>query len=567
MKKTYKNIFILFVLVSLVTSLELISTDEKLDNEWHISYERNRVYNVPYKVQDTECLIINSETSGTDKPSVMITEVYFDGKQVVQNMVVKPNDNGNNRKNFVGLKLKFQVVKSQYEGDYQNLTKYLCFQSKNDLITCPKCKFHLSVYGFQPNDDVHVLVDMVPPTYEIENCTKKKMIYMGFDNKRCLLKVGNCSYSNITLYDQCQLKNKVSLSFLDGKTQYITDDKILLSVKIPQSLQKSSLKITLFDRKNSNRIIGNLQTLYKKDYEIKELTIDLKEHELIVGQHLSIGVDENVVLNLEIVDYSTMYTNFALVFLAFSVVFSVFIVYNHFFKNSKPNATECKDVTILSQHNTEVYVGFSDRRKCFETQVVGFTRYLGEKLGIKVNVAVWDPTSESSGSAWMEKIFETCNKFIFIWSKEAVMAFDNEEKFKSNPDIFCSMAFQLKQGLLRNTISKDKVISVYFEEECNKLIPVWFKKQVDKHLDFINQFQEMYNLLHNYKVLSKYSEPRDDKLEDESKVSLLIKPPVIDDDLEENFLHVESPLSEGNCLTVDVVPPDFNDYFNFDFSE
>ena len=70
-----------------------------------------QTYEAMIKYWKSPTVIINSETSGTDKPSVMITEVYFDGKQVVQNMVVKPNDNGNNRKNFVGLKLKFQVVK------------------------------------------------------------------------------------------------------------------------------------------------------------------------------------------------------------------------------------------------------------------------------------------------------------------------------------------------------------------------------------------------------------------------------------------------------------------------
>lgn len=553
---------------NLVSSLDLISTDEKLDNEWYLAYEKNKAYNVPYKLQSTECLIRNSETSGTDKPSVMISDLYFDGKQVVQNIVVKPNDNGNNRKNFVGLELKFQVVNSKYEGKYQNLTKYLCFQNQNALITSSRCKFYLSVYGFKPDDDVHVLIDMLPRTYETENCTKKKMAYMGFENKRCLLKVGNCSSSNISFYDQCQLVNNVSMSFLDGRTHYITNDNILLLVKIPQNLQKLSLAINLFDRKSNNSIISTLQTINKKDYGIKELRVDLQEHKLTVGQYLSIGVENNIILEFEIINNIPMYTNFAIIFLVFSVLFSVFIVYKHFFKNGKSNAAECKDITILSQNNTQVYVGFSDRRECFEKQVVGFTRYLREKLGIKVNVALWDPTSESSGSAWMENIFKTCNKFIFIWSKEAAIAFDSEVEFQNSSDIFFSMAFQLKQGLLRNTISKEKVISVYFEEECNSLIPVWFKKQVDKHLDLLQQFQEMYNILHNYKVLSKFSEAREDKFKDESKVSLLINPPLIVDSYDEiNCLHIEPPLSEENSFTVDVVPPDFNDYFSFDFSE
>ena len=482
---------------NLCLALDIVSLDNKAekmhsDKVQYVSYCYDRDdelcdYNSTYSLQDTKCTYTEKSLSGTEDPSYKFEKASFKDSVLIQNLVVIRNDKSSNWKNVGGLKVDLKVAHSKYQSNLENITKYLCFdESRQNVDYRCKCHYSLSVSGFFPEDKVQGFIDTIPSDNR---------------NYRSESTVDSCSSPYLSSYDQCMLQHNASFKFKDNKTSYYSTSEVLITYDIPSKLNKSYLKVGL-QKNDSSKCLGTLETINKTSYGKGELKFSLSSYNLTYGNVLQVTLDGETVLSFYIMEPMPVFTYFAISFAVVAAFFIPYIIYKKYNKKSEIKGTrELEETTILNEKVT-VYIGYHDDRKWFRDSVNGLAHSLKAKNGFDVKIAEWDLESELNRSCWVENIIKSCDKFIFIWSKQAALVFnmiEKGEKLVTPPKAFISIAKQMKKDLLRFTYSKDKVVSAFLEPECEHEIPVWFKKLVGRHFELKKQEREMLNLLHNIK--------------------------------------------------------------------
>ena len=555
-------------------ALDIVSLDKKAEKMYSDkfqyvaycydeTYDENKVlcpgYTSTYNLQDSKCTSEQKRLKGTGNPYFEFEKALLEDSVLIQNLVVIRKDLSSNWKNVRGLKVDLKVAHSKYQSKLENITKYICFDEsrKNNPKFFCNCHYNLSVSGFFPEDKVNGFIDTIP--------SKDK-------NYRFQAKVDNCSSPYLSSYDQCMLQHNASFKFKDNKNDYYSTSEVLITYDIPSKLNKSYLKIGL-QKNDSSEYLGTLETLNKMNYGKGELKLSLSNYNLTYGNVLQVTLDGETVLSFYIMEPMPVFTYFAIAFAVVAALFIPYIIYRKYNRKSELKGTrELEETTILDEKVT-VYIGYHDDRKWFQDKVNCLAYSLKAKNGLDVKIAEWDLESELNRSCWVENIIKSCDKFVFIWSKQAALVFDmieNGEKLVTPPKAFISIAKQMKKDLLRFTYSKDKVVSAFLEPECEQEIPVWFKKLVGRHFELKKQEREMLNLLYNIRCPEEIETSGEennfgiadiailmpDELAEFEEKKLVVNPPDFTQEIDANELECLIKPTQNAITELRVCPPE-----------
>jgi len=369
-----------------------------------------------------------------------------------------------------------------------------------------KAYFNFTFFDhLSPGDRFITNLSTIPENKQKIFCnSKKNKIESNCDrglNSRShkLRKIPNCKNGNFHL-DYCTLKNQINLQI----NSYKCFDEIILFVN--NSLVNKAY-ITLQHENISFNKYKRFYTIQKSQFNhsVKLPIYDLdKNLEYFVLIEINGYSFTNLLWKLsfhDCIEYQT-YIIILSIFLPILVLFAFMFCYKHYVVKQK-NHNNKKVLKIYTntviKKSSKIYVGFLDSRKAFQELVYNFSCHLQENLGFEVQCELWNEVHLSK-SAWIENILQQCDKFIIIWSLESTKLFENlsNDEFHEYSS-FLDVLIQIKAELLRNMMSKSRLVSVYFNKNCCEMIPEWFCKLIDKHFYLMDQFHEFYIHLTNQK--------------------------------------------------------------------
>jgi len=532
------------------------------------------VKGISYTVQDTKC----KEDSENHRVPLPLFQVnyFLHGNEIEIHGGFKPSTGGSSQKYIRGFKLNVRKT-NVLEDTNDYFYKYYCFNISDFQKHIPKIMFKLKG-DIDPGDTHNVSVYTLPGKYE---CHKKRQhVNPKGWSKDCpkVVEIPSCGRELFYVhYCKMERKKKFTLNISHSKCQkYVS-----FSYQIPEELILES-RLVLHSNPNSRNDTKLKEYLSSKINAISSsFKVPVKVFEDVGDYQFAIqAVNESYIETVHISECKNTFLALSICVLILVCLFAVFTVFFMFKRTKKKIVVQesfSKIVELpISKRSLNIYLGYGDTKPLFENVIFSFAHYLRKDLGVNVNFEPWSIEAQVSQSDWMEDMLKKCDKFVIVWSMDSIKTFQKQNlrsEYEGNL-LYFDFVIQLKRGLLRNFIAQGKILSVYFDESCQDLIPEWFCKLVDKHFYLMNQFEEFFCYLNDQtkyypheKFQAKLSEPdedfekaitnlrgkhyKDENIKSDSEIDYLLP-------ISLSYLDIKPPHeTEESFVDLDITPPVF----------